>query len=200
MKAKAKLVGLMNQAQRTAASRSLDEAYSVMGFFGVDKTSNEDGPYEDIKKLMKEKNPRYFSPATSKNSATPASRPSSLAREERGHSQETEHERARATRRHAAFFDSFETILGTAAFGIEDTIRDDDDADRNAQLQRDRPRLQPFDSASRSIEVARQSAFFQTLYGFEPEHEEYFRSIDDLAYETLGNLAAWTTTSTTRAW
>src|SRR4029077_5438631 len=36
---------------------------------------------------------------------------------------------------------------------------------------------------------ARQSEFFQTLYGFDADHSEAFRSIDDLAYDTLGSLA-----------
>jgi len=192
--AKAKLVGLMNQAQRApgAASRSLDEAYSVMGFFGVDKTSNEDGPYEDIKKLMKEKNPRFFSPGDIEELGDtgvtafilgPPKSEAILKKQNMNKGEGYE-------KQHAAFFDSFETILGAAAFGIEDTIRDDDDADRNAQLRETDRAYKPFDSRIEiPIEVARQSAFFQTLYGFEPEHEEYFRSIDDLAYETLGNLA-----------
>lgn len=180
--AKARLVGLMNRAQlapRAAESRSLDEAYSVMGFFGVDKTSNEDGPYEDIKALMKEKNPRYFSPGDVEELGETGVKAFILGppKSEEVLKKQDMRKGEGYEKQHAAFFDSFETAIGAVEYSL----------DPERELDRE---FKPFDPRVEiPVEVAKQSDFFQTAYGFEPGHEEFFRSIDDLAFDTLGSLA-----------
>src|SRR5262245_881757 len=64
-RSKESLVGLLRKAKPApgaAATAALDDAFAVMGFFGVDKAGDEAGPYQAIKKLMASKNPRYLSP------------------------------------------------------------------------------------------------------------------------------------------
>lgn len=181
-KVKAKLVGLMRQslaARGATPSRSLDEAFSVMGFFGVDKQGDESGPYANIKKLMNSKNPRYFLPGEVEELGDtgvkafmlgPPTSEAILKKQNMNKGDAYE-------KQQAAFFDSFESMLGAVESGMDgDSIAD------MASRPFDRRREIP-------IDVARQSEFFQTLYGFEPDHPESFRSIDDVAYDTLGNLA-----------
>jgi len=191
--AKTKLVGLMRKvhlAAGAATTPALDDAFSVMGFFGVHKTTpddpkdpdNPDGtrdPYRDIKNLMAAKNPRYLSPGEVRPLGKmgvkafvlgpPVSetilRKQDIAKKDAFHKQQL------------AFFDGFEAMLGAAAASL-----DEDAAADGASRPFDGGRAIP-------VEVARESEFFQSLYGFTPDHPESFRSIDDLAFDTLGNLA-----------
>ena len=181
-KVKAKLVGLMGAAQTSLgakSSRALDDAYSVMGFFGVDKKGDEAGPYAAIKELMSENNPRYFLPGHVEPLGDtgvkayilgPPASEAILKKQNMNKGEGYE-------KQQVAFFESFESMLGAVESGL------DVDAATDAMSR-------PFDRRREiPVEVARQSDFFQTLYGFEPEHPESFRSIDDIAYDTLGNLA-----------
>lgn len=180
-KVKAKLVGLMRQAHAAlngSESRSLDEAFNVMGFFGVDKHGDEAGPYEDIKKLMKSKNPRYFSPGDVEAVGDTGVKAFMLGPPESEKIlKQQDIAKADAYQKQAAFFDGFEAMLGAVEAGM--------DGDSAADLA-----SRPFDRRQEiPVELARQTEFFQTLYGFESSHPEFFRSIDDLANDTLGNLA-----------
>jgi hypothetical protein len=180
--AKAKLVGLMASAQANAgaaASAALDEAYTVMGFFGVDKTSDESDAYADIKKLMESKNSRYFDPGAVEQLGGTGVKAFILG-PPRSESalRKTEMKKGEGyDKQHFAFFDSVEASLGAVTFALDGAT----ESERS---------FRPFDSRSEiPVEAARQSDFFQSLYGFEPDHAEHFRSIDDLAYGTLGHLA-----------
>jgi hypothetical protein len=180
--AKARLVGLMHKARPApgaAAVPALDDAFAVMGFFGIDKDGDEAGPYQDIKKLMASKNPRYLSPGdvlplgpTGVKAfvlGPPASeailRKQDIAARDAYQKQQL------------AFFEGFESMLGAAEASLDEDAAPDESG-------------RPFDGGQGiAVEVARQYDFFQTLYGFTPDHPEAFRSIDDLAYDTLGQLA-----------
>lgn len=185
--AKARLVGLMRVARPAAgvAVPALDNAFSIMGFFGVDRDGDEAGPYRDIKKLMAAKNPRYLSPGDvlplgktgvkafvlgpPQSEATLRKR--DIAAKDAYHKQQL------------AFLEGFEAMLGAAEASLDAGAAPDESG-------------HPFNAGlAIPVEVARESEFFQTLYGFPPErpgapeHPELFRSIDDLAFDTLGNLA-----------
>ena len=162
-----------------ATHRSLDNAFNVMGFFGIDKESDENGPYKDIKGLMASKNPRYLSPGDVRPLGDtgvkafvlgPPTSEAILRKQDIAKGDAFE-------KQQAAFFDGFAAMLGAVESGL------DGDAVADAATR-------PFDTRQEiPVEVARQSEFFQNLYGFEPEHPEAFRSIDDIAFDTLGNLA-----------
>ena len=180
--AKAKLVGLMNDANRSLGatpSPALDEAFSVMGFFGIDKHGDEAGPYDAIKTLMKSKHPKYFMPGEVEELGDtgvkafilgPPANEDILKKQDIAKGDAYEKEKT-------AFFDGFESMLGAVESGMEGNAVTDFD-NRPFDRRREIP-----------LEVARRSEFFQTLYAFDSEHPEWFRSIEDLAFDTLGNLA-----------
>jgi len=128
--------------------------------------------------LMASKNPSYFSPGDVEPLGDtgvdvfvlgpPASekslRKQDIAKGDAYHKQQL------------AFFDGLEAMLGSVEAGF---------AEGTGDLEN-----RPFDARKEiPIAAARESEFFQTVYGFGPDHAEYFRSIDDLAHETLGSLA-----------
>jgi hypothetical protein len=189
---KTKLVGLMHKARSNsgmAAIQALDDAFNVMAFFGVHNPAagasdpdNPDGtgdPYKDIKNLMASKNPRYLSPGDVQplgNTGVkafvfgPPTSESVLRKQDIAAKDAYQ-------KQQLAFFDGLEEMLGAAAASLDgDAVQD--------------PSSHPFDGGQRiSLDVAFQFEFFQTLYGSTPDHPEAFRSIDDLAFDTLGNLA-----------
>jgi hypothetical protein len=186
--AKAKLFGLMRTALTVEKARMdrgndpsqpLDDAFNVMGFFGLDKHGDEEGPYEQIKALMLDKKPLYLRPGDVRELGEtgvqafvlgpPADetvlRKQDIAEADAFHKQQM------------ALFDGMEALMGAVESGLEG---DTEGATSN----------RPFDRRQEIPEAAaRQSEFFQVLYGFDQNHPEHFRSIDDLASDTLGSLA-----------
>src|SRR5205085_900923 len=110
------LVGLMRHSHAAlngGTSQALDEAFSVMGFFGIDKNGDEAGPYDDIKKLMKSKNPRYFSPGDVEAVGDTGVKAFILGPPESEKTlKQQDIAKADAYQKQTAFFDSFESMLG----------------------------------------------------------------------------------------
>lgn len=179
--AKAKLVGLMRTALAglgTAKSQSLDDAFSVMGFFGIDKVSDESGPYEKIKELMAANHPRYCLPGdvlTLGKTGVKAFVLGPPASEAILRKQDIDKDDA--YQKQKAFFDGFNAMLDALEAGL------DGDSKQNEANQ-------PFDFRERiPVDVARGAEFFQTYYGFDAASPDAYRSIDDVALDTFGSLA-----------
>jgi hypothetical protein len=184
-KAKEKLIGMMRLAHASldgAQATALDDAFHIMGFFGIERVGTDSeatGAYKLIKELLASKNPLYCSPGEVLPLGDtgvkvfvlgpPASemllRKQNIAKEDAFEKQQM------------AFFDSFDAMLGAVEAGMDGNAKND-------KLSR------PFDVGYEvPVEIAQQSEFFQTHYGFDLEHSEAFRTINDLIYETLGGLA-----------
>ena len=181
-KSKAALVGAMRDADKrpgAAKSQALTDAFQVMGFFGVDKKGDEDDAYTKIKAMLAEKNLEFLSPGIVELIDDtgvqifvlgPPKSVAAIGKDDPGakdgyHKQKT------------ALFQNFDAKLGAVLSGMNDDVDVDD-------------QTRPFnESHAIPVDLARQTDFFQNLYGFDDGHPEYFRSIDDMAYETLGNLA-----------
>jgi hypothetical protein len=180
--AKARLVGLMRRAQSAVGAGSapaLDDAFSLMHFFGVDKTGDEAGAYQAIRDLMRSKNPRYLTPGQVESLGETGVRAYVLgppADEATLRRQDIAKDDAFG-RLQLAYLDGLDALLGSAGAALgEDPAGE---ADQH-----------PFDPHQEiPVAVARQTEFFQTAYGFDPGHPDAFRSIDDLAFDTLGSLA-----------
>ena len=181
--AKARLVGLMRAAGVALGAKSapgLDDAFDVMAFFGVDRKGDEAEPYKQIRDLMASLKPKYLRPgrveAVGETGVRafvlgPPADEATLRRQDIAKKDAYE-------KQHLAFFEGLDALLGAAAAGLGD--------DDSAGADRGRP----FDNGvAIPAEEARQAEFFQTAYGFDPDHPDAFRSIDDLAFDNLGSLA-----------
>jgi hypothetical protein len=186
-KTKNRLVAAMNRMHESDAENPhLKEAFEVMAFFGVDKLGVADDDYEKIRKMLAKKQAtRYLSPrevvplgetGVKAFVLGPPKDVRQIAKDDPGkkdgyHKQKT------------AFFDSVSVALGGVESQLEPNRKPDPDDD---DLVYD-----PFGRRLRiPVDQARQIDFFRN-YAFpdEPNHPEAFRSIDDLAAETLGQLA-----------
>lgn len=186
---KARLVAALRRADAAprvgATPPALAEAFEVMGFFGVDRLGgakadqDADDAYDTIKKLLAAKHPTYHSPGevlavgdTGVQAFVlgPPKDVKAIGKDDPG-SQDGYHKQA------TGFFDGMASVLGAIKAG--------DAGDGAADAGR------PFD-LSRGIPAAdaARSDYFRQAYAFgDPNHPEAFRSIDDLAAESLGHLA-----------
>lgn len=182
-KAKARLVGAMRGLAKNpgANAAALDEAFEIMAFFGVGKKRDEEDSYRDIKEMLAEKqNLRYLSPKQVVKLGNtgakafvlgPPKDATRIAKDDPGAKHGYHKQKA-------AFFEGFGTVVGAVESSLTET-----DMDRTGR---------PFGARLEvPVELARNIEFYQTHYGFEddPEHPNGYRSIDDLAAQSLGQLA-----------
>ena len=183
--ARARLVKLMRQARAALGARTvpgLEDAFDVMAFFGVSRDEEGGGgdPYQQIRDLMRSLHPRYLRPGMVEPVGETGVRAFVLGppADEPALRRQDIAKRDAYEKQHLAFFDGLDALLGAAAAGLGEGDADEPDRGR------------PFDPGlGIPVAAAREAEFFQTTYGFDPDHPDAFRSIDDLAYDTLGSLA-----------
>lgn len=183
---KAKLVRAMRGlAERPGVgATALNEAFEVMSFFGVDKAGDEEGSYAKIKGMLgRKKSLRYLSPQDVEPLGDtgvkafvlgPPKDSAMIAKDDPGAKDGYHKEKL-------ALFTGLETMIGAVEAQL--LSEGENEVDRGDH---------PFGKRHEvPVELARQTEYFQTVYGFEGEdgHPEAFRSIDDLPAEALGQLA-----------
>lgn len=166
------------RAHGATPAPALDDAFSVLGFFGIDKEGDEGDAYDKIREFLASNNPRYFLPGAVEPLGTTGVKVFVLGPPANETTLRSENiAKKDAYEKQLAFFEGFDALLGAVGAGLSD----DPQADRANRPFRLNQEI-PFDAA-------RESEFFQNMYAFAPHHPEAFRSIDDLAHDSIGQLA-----------
>ena len=185
-KSKAALVDRLRAAAArpgAAESQTLDEAFRIMGFFGVTRARGEDGdsddPYDAIRGFFdrQDKKKNYCEPGQIRTLGEtgvkayvlgPPKDSDAIARDDPGR------DGYQKKQSQPAFLGGFGEIL--EAFP--------------KQAGMDESSKRPFhERYGIPVDSAMNNEFFRTLYGFDDTHPERFRSIDELAFESLSTLA-----------